>query len=158
MSKSPRTTHERMIGVRPQTRERWCLDVRGHVQGVGFRPFVQRLATRFALAGSVHNAGAAVRIEAEGTPASLTAFVDALSRETPTRALRITQATLPPRGDAGFTIRASDGADMRDLPPDVATCADCLRDLRDATTCMNCSRGCIGTWLYCTVTTTTSTT
>jgi hydrogenase maturation protein HypF len=133
MSKSPRTTHERMTGVRPQARERWCLDVRGHVQGVGFRPFVQRLATRFALAGSVHNAGAAVRIEAEGTPASLTAFVDALSREAPTRALRITQATLPPRGDARFVIRASDGADMRDLPPDVATCADCLRDLRDAT-------------------------
>ncbi len=122
-----------MTGGGAEARERWRLDLRGRVQGVGFRPFAQRLATRFGLAGSVHNAGAAVRIEAEGTPERLAAFVDALGREAPTRDLRITRELLPPRGEAGFGIHASRGADMRDLPPDIATCADCLRELRDPT-------------------------
>jgi hydrogenase maturation protein HypF len=133
MSKSPRTTHERMTSKGADARERWRLELRGRVQGVGFRPFAQRLATRFGLAGSVHNAGAAVSIEAEGPPTSLAAFADALAREAPTRDLRITRNRLPPRGEAGFAILASCGADMRDLPPDIATCADCLRELRDAT-------------------------
>ena len=115
----------------PEARERWRLDLRGRVQGVGFRPFAQRLAARFGLAGNVHNAGSAVRIEAEGMPASLAAFVDALAREAPTRELRITREQLPLRGEAGFEIHTSKGADMRDLPPDIATCADCLRELRD---------------------------
>jgi len=121
-----------MSGTGAEARERWRLDLRGRVQGVGFRPFTQRLATRFGLAGSVHNAGATVRIEAEGAPASLAAFVDALTREAPTRELRIMRERLPVRGEAGFGIAASQGADMRDLPVDIATCADCLRELRDA--------------------------
>ena len=122
-----------MGGAGVDARERWRLDLRGRVQGVGFRPFTQRLATRFGLAGSVRNAGASVRIEAEGRPAVLAAFVDALAREAPTRELRITRGQLPVRGAAGFAIHPSTGADMRDLPPDIATCADCLRELRDAT-------------------------
>jgi len=114
-----------------QRRERWRLELRGRVQGVGFRPFVQRLATRFELAGSVHNAGAALRIDAEGRAENLDAFLQALTREAPTRELRVTRHSVAPRGDATFVIAESTGAGMRDLPPDLATCADCLRDLRD---------------------------
>jgi hydrogenase maturation protein HypF len=108
--------------------------VRGVVQGVGFRPFVFALAARHGLAGFVLNDGEGVIAEAEGSPADLDAFAAALSAEAPplARVESVTSEPLPPHGDSRFEIAASVGAGgAAAIPPDVATCADCLRELFD---------------------------
>ncbi|GIH80079.1 hypothetical protein Plo01_65080 [Planobispora longispora] len=63
-----------------QSMQTWRIEVRGVVQGVGFRPFVHRLATRIGLRGHVRNAGGQVTITVTGTRADLEAFDDALGR------------------------------------------------------------------------------
>lgn len=114
--------------------ERRRLRVRGVVQGVGFRPFVHRLATRQGLAGYVLNDGDGVVVEVEGPSAELDAFAAALRTEAPSLARldELTACTVPPLGAATFEIRQSaptGGAAL--VPPDVATCDDCLRELFD---------------------------
>ncbi len=113
------------------------LVVRGVVQGVGFRPFVATLARRHGLAGLVRNVSGAVVIEAEGPDHALAAFRMALPREAPALALveTIDEAELAAIGDTSFVIEASATADGRrtSIPPDVATCDACLRELRDPT-------------------------
>lgn len=112
--------------------------VRGTVQGVGFRPYVHRLATGLALSGHVLNTGDGVLIEAEGPAASVAEFCDRLPREAPPAAaitavgvedLQVVGAQEP------FTIRSSEQQDTGGirtlLPPDTATCPDCLRELGD---------------------------
>jgi hydrogenase maturation protein HypF len=114
--------------------ERRLLHVHGTVQGVGFRPFVQRLATRLGLAGFVRNDGEGVEIEVEGDPAALDGFSAALVAEAPALASidRVTTLPLPPLGSPGFEIRASLAAfGTAPIPPDSATCDDCLRELLD---------------------------
>jgi hydrogenase maturation protein HypF len=114
--------------------ERRRLRVRGVVQGVGFRPFVFRLATAHGLGGYVLNDGAGVVIEAEGEPCALDAFAAALRDEAPSLAVvaSVTAEPLEPRGDRGFAIRASPrGAGTALIPADVATCDACLAELRD---------------------------
>ena len=114
---------------------RWQVLARGIVQGVGFRPFVFGLAQRLGLAGFVRNDSAGVTIEIEGPPGDLERFVAALRAEAPplARIEALEHAPLPPRGDRGFTIVASAAAATRRtlIAPDSATCADCLRELRD---------------------------
>ncbi len=115
-------------------RARRRLRVRGIVQGVGFRPFVHRLATARGLGGYVLNDGDGVVLEVEGDDAALDAFVDALRTQAPplARIDSVTCAPSTPSGDAGFTIRASEATGSSALvPPDIATCADCLRELFD---------------------------
>ncbi|MCS0604864.1 carbamoyltransferase HypF [Streptomyces sp. LP11] len=111
------------------------LTVRGTVQGVGFRPHVHRLAAGRLLAGFVGNTGDGVVIEVEGPAAEVAGFCDRLARETPPLAAvtGIVGEDLPATGDTGpFTIRPSERATGRtQLPPDTATCADCLRELSD---------------------------
>jgi hydrogenase maturation protein HypF len=116
------------------TRERRRFRVRGVVQGVGFRPFVYGLAGRNGLGGFVLNDGEGVVIEAEGDPASLDAFAASLQEEAPplARVEALTAESLQPRGDERFEIvasRASRGSAV--VPPDVATCDECLRELFD---------------------------
>ncbi|MEI7609260.1 MAG: acylphosphatase, partial [Rhodospirillaceae bacterium] len=117
---------------RGATRElrRLRVRVRGRVQGVGFRPFVYGLAARFGLAGWVLNDGDGVLVEIEGPEVATTSFVAALTAEAPPSARidAVTSALLPPEGDAGFAIRPSDRsrAIATAIPPDVATCPDCL--------------------------------
>jgi len=115
--------------------ERWLVRVRGIVQGVGFRPFIHRLAGRHALAGSVLNYAGGVDIEIEGTAASLQAFVDDLRREKPPISVieQVTTSQLDPVGDTSFRILPSrDGASGPILvSPDVAICPECERELRD---------------------------
>jgi hydrogenase maturation protein HypF len=121
--------------IAPQaTRERRRFEVRGVVQGVGFRPFVHGLAERYGLVGFVLNDGRGVVIEAEGDPAALRDFAAALEAEPPSlaRIESLAQTALRPRGECGFTIAASATGERTALiPPDVATCDDCLRELFD---------------------------
>ncbi|MFF7769792.1 carbamoyltransferase HypF [Streptomyces massasporeus] len=109
--------------------------VRGTVQGVGFRPFVHRLATDLALAGFVSNTANGVLIEVEGPPDGVADFCDRLAEEPPPLATvtGVGFEDLPATGaDSSFGIRSTDyspGSTL--LPPDTATCPDCLRELRD---------------------------
>lgn len=127
------------------------LDITGVVQGVGFRPAVARIAAEFGLAGWVYNDAGSVHCEFEGPPADVDAAVAAL-RDRPPPMARIDSmrvAAADPCGGAGFDIVESRaGDDSRTLvPPDIAACADCLREMRDPAdrryghafiTCTNC--------------------
>jgi hydrogenase maturation protein HypF len=118
-------------------RRRHEILVRGVVQGVGFRPFVYRLAHEEGLAGSIGNDTDGVTIEAEGAVERLHAFVERLRAETPplARIDSITVRELVATGEVGFRIVASEvlGPVSTGIPADAATCADCLRELLDPT-------------------------
>ncbi len=111
------------------------LIVRGVVQGVGFRPFVAGLARRLGLGGVVRNVSGAVVVEVEGPEDALDAFAVALPRERPPLAAieAVETAAIAPVGETAFVIDASASAEGRrtSIPPDVATCEACLRELRD---------------------------
>ncbi len=115
--------------------KRMRICIAGIVQGVGFRPFVYRLARWYELTGWVLNDAAGVVIEAEGDPAGLAAFVAALENEAPAAAVisAVTVTPLPLSGDREFVIRPSRGsaAPATLISPDVATCPDCRRELVD---------------------------
>ena len=127
------------------------LDITGVVQGVGFRPAVARIAGEFGLSGWVYNDAGSVHCEFEGPPADVDAAVDALRRRPPPMARIDTVGVteVEPSGADGFAIVDSQDADgSRTLvPPDIAACADCLREMRDPAdrrhghpfiTCTNC--------------------
>lgn len=107
--------------------------VAGAVQGVGFRPYVYRLAVGLGLAGCVRNAPAGAEIEAEGSEAAIAALLDGLrAAPAPARVERVECAWLAPLGARGFVVAASDEAPGTALPlPDLAPCAECLAELRD---------------------------
>ena len=112
------------------------VDIEGIVQGVGFRPFVYRLAHRCCLTGWVRNTPAGVELEAQGKEASLNRFLQSLEKEAPPLAvvteLRMEQVAL--QREDGFTIVASGhGASLAQISPDCDVCPDCLRELFDPT-------------------------
>ena len=111
------------------------LSVTGRVQGVGFRPFVWRLATREGIAGWVRNAGGRVDIHAEGPAEALDRFAAALIAAAPPLARPKAGPVAPaaPTGARDFAIRASDaGAGVQaHIPPDLFTCDDCLAEMAD---------------------------
>ncbi|MDC4206028.1 MAG: carbamoyltransferase HypF [Candidatus Manganitrophus sp.] len=115
--------------------ERRRIQLRGLLQGVGFRPFVFRLATDLGLSGAVWNGPAGVTIEIEGARPNLETFLLRIERERPVHTVidRIDSTLLDPIGEARFEIRESDRAGIREtsVPPDLATCADCLRETLD---------------------------
>ncbi|TMR93624.1 carbamoyltransferase HypF [Nonomuraea basaltis] len=114
----------------------WRIEVHGIVQGVGFRPFVHRLATAVGIRGHVRNAGGHVIISASGSPACLEEFVSGLTTMRP-EAARIRDVVVTPgtldQEAVGFKIVESQAVPgpAREIPPDLATCADCLRELFD---------------------------
>lgn len=116
-------------------RERLRLAVRGAVQGVGFRPFVYRLATSLDLAGWVLNAPDGVIVEVEGTRDRLTRFRAQLSADPPPHALilSVEPSWLDSIGYDTFEIRKSrDEGDAAALVlPDLATCEACRAELFD---------------------------
>jgi hydrogenase maturation protein HypF len=117
-----------------QVVERRRIRARGVVQGVGFRPFVHRLATRDGLGGCVWNDGDGVVVEVEGPAAALDEFERALLAEAPplARIDAVTGERIAPRGERAFAVVPSHGGGGSALvPPDVATCDDCLRELFD---------------------------
>lgn len=114
---------------------RKAIEVSGIVQGVGFRPCVYRLASELCLSGTVTNTAAGVTIEVQGAREQVEEFVSRLPCELPPLA-RVTQLEareIPCAPEDGFRILPSRaGEDRRALiPPDVAVCADCLRELFD---------------------------
>jgi len=109
--------------------------VRGIVQGVGFRPFVYRLAQEQRLAGWVLNSTQGVVIEVEGERDRIDCFLAELSASPPPQALieRVETNLLPPIGYSSFVIEASrEGNEFVLISPDICICADCLRELRDS--------------------------
>ncbi len=109
--------------------------VRGVVQGVGFRPFVYRIAHELGLDGWVVNSSRGVIVECEGSIDELRAFERALVKEAPplARIDSVARDGLELRGFSGFEIRASeaDEDEMTLICPDVAVCSDCLAELLD---------------------------
>lgn len=106
----------------------------GTVQGVGFRPFVHTLAHKHRLGGFVRNDGDVVVIEVEGSATGLDAFTVALKRDAPALANveNVQSQSVDPIGEREFTITLSRGAGRSNLiPPDIATCDDCLAELFD---------------------------
>src|SRR5215218_9025119 len=115
--------------------ERRRLRVTGTVQGVGFRPFVYRLAADLGLAGWVGNDSLGVVLEAEGPPPALDELARRLADEAPplARVTSVAAEPVPRSGGSGFTIVDSRvaGAPAVAVPVDVATCADCVGELSD---------------------------
>src|SRR5665213_1727814 len=114
------------------------LEIRGTVQGVGFRPFVHRLATELGLLGSVRNTGGHVVVDVVGSDDVLEEFCRRLVDDAPPLAevTDVEEWPLTTQLEVGpaFQVAMSDAAaaeTMSDLPPDVATCDDCLRELYD---------------------------
>jgi hydrogenase maturation protein HypF len=109
--------------------------VRGVVQGVGFRPFVYRLAMEEGLAGFIGNDTDGVTIEVEGPASRVDAFERRVRTEAPplARIDDVVMRELPVAGEAGFRIVASEvlGRVSTGIPADAATCGDCLRELLD---------------------------
>jgi len=107
--------------------------IRGVVQGVGFRPFVYRLANEEHLAGYIGNDTEGVLIEIEGSIASIDAFLGRLRFEAPplSRIDSVAVEETKPTGDTDFRITASEvlGRVSTGIPADAATCPDCLREL-----------------------------
>ncbi len=116
-------------------RSRMRLRVQGVVQGVGFRPFVYRLATEEQLSGFVRNDAAGVEIEIEGDGQSLARFHAQLRHNPPLLAQIETIDSTPLRaiGEQGFRIVESDqrSRGATDIPADSATCPNCLSELFD---------------------------
>jgi hydrogenase maturation protein HypF len=112
---------------------RFGVRVRGAVQGVGFRPFVYRLASELALSGWVRNDGAGVIIEVQGAATEVERFVQRLSKDAP-RLARVAsvetceQSLRPPT--TGFAIVESKGGSVTTtVAADAAVCEDCLSEL-----------------------------
>ena len=121
------------------TRRRCRVEVAGIVQGVGFRPFVHRLATRHRLDGWVRNTSGRVDIELDGADADVAAFLADLKAEAPplSRIDKVSTADVDVAEtdaiDEGFRILESLSTDggRRPVPADVAMCAACERELFD---------------------------
>ena len=111
------------------------ITIGGRVQGVGFRPYVYRLAHRHDITGWVRNVNGAVEIHAEGTPAQLQRFNEALLSEAPPLSAPgpLAVAACQPEHAEAFSIRVSTASSSAaiHLPPDGFVCADCLAELHD---------------------------
>lgn len=106
----------------------------GIVQGVGFRPFVSRIADRFGIKGSVSNKGSYVEVHAQGTDKALQAFLTALENEPPERStiLKIDVNETDEKAAVSFEIIESE-KEAGDIfvSPDIATCDKCKQELFD---------------------------
>jgi len=127
------------------------IKVNGVVQGVGFRPFVYRIAHEHGVTGWVRNTSGNVEIVVEGKESAVYKFVAALKAEAPplARIDHIDVASCSPHGYTGFEIRESLSAagEYQLVSPDIATCSDCRREIFDPddrryrypfTNCTNC--------------------
>jgi hydrogenase maturation protein HypF len=135
-------------GLSPAARLK--MTIRGAVQGVGFRPFVYRLAAELELNGWVNNTAQGVFLEVEGAREQLDQFLMRVEREKPAISFiqSLESSFADPVGYEGFEIRKSEGGEKTALVlPDIATCPECLREIFEAgnrrhgypfTNCTNC--------------------
>jgi hydrogenase maturation protein HypF len=127
------------------------IKIEGAVQGVGFRPFVYRLATELGLKGWVNNSASGVEMELEGESELLDQFKERLPVEKPSLAFidKIDYADSTYHGYSDFTITHSDQTGRKQvlMLPDIAICPDCLKEIFDPsnrryrypfTNCTNC--------------------
>ena len=118
-------------------KKRLRIAIRGLVQGVGFRPFIYRLATEMALPGWVNNTAQGVFIEVEGAEAELQSFLRRISAEKPAISSihSLESSYLDAVGFTEFEIRHSEssGATTAFVLPDITICPDCLRETLDPT-------------------------
>lgn len=135
----------------PASPHRFAITVRGVVQGVGFRPFVYQTAHAFGLTGWVRNEADGVQIEAQGNESVLHEFIETLRNAHPPQS-QITAVAfhdVPLREETDFQIVLSigDATPGPTIPADLATCAECLAEIRDPsqrrygypfTNCTNC--------------------
>ena len=127
------------------------IEIHGIVQGVGFRPYIYRLAHRFHLTGRIHNSESGVSIEVQGLREDTNAFLHALPLEAPPLArldeIQILELALAEESE--FVIRESTRSDSANtlISPDIATCEDCVLEMLDSadrryrypfTNCTNC--------------------
>lgn len=107
--------------------------VTGVVQGVGFRPFVYRLAGQHNLAGVVRNTAGSVEIDVEGSPEAIEGFLSALRTQAPelARVDSVAMVSADPLGRTGFAIVSSESsaAVSACIPADTATCEDCSHEI-----------------------------
>lgn len=112
--------------------KRYFITLTGIVQGVGFRPFVYRTATRLGLNGWVENQGSRVLVDVEGSEEGVHSFALALQRESPENA-QIAEVRMSPQpffGYPDFSIRTSvsERNTANFLPADIAVCEDCIKE------------------------------
>jgi hydrogenase maturation protein HypF len=112
------------------------ITLKGLLQGIGFRPFVYRLATLYQQAGWVANDTTYVVIEIEGEPAQQALFLSALQTQVPGcgHISEISQQPLPPLHETTFQLKASlslDETKSAFVCPDIAVCASCVAELFD---------------------------
>lgn len=116
-------------------RQRLLYRINGIVQGVGFRPYVYRLARELKLTGSVRNDSMGVEIQVEGEQRALNIFRDRLPNEIPVaaRITKIKAVMIASREDHDFVIVESESGSGANtcISPDIAVCADCLREMRN---------------------------
>jgi hydrogenase maturation protein HypF len=127
-----------MITAQPQSALqilRHRITVRGQVQGVGFRPFIYRLAHEQGLSGWVCNSGAGVEIEVQGPAGRVQDFASCIRHAAPPLAhiAAIEQTTVPiaTRPEAFFIAASRAGAAQTAIVPDAAVCGECLGELFD---------------------------
>jgi len=133
--------------------KRYSYQIRGQVQGVGFRPFVYKLATSLDLIGFIQNDNAGVFIEIEGEDNKLKEFEDKLKCDLPLLAKinKKTRKKIEPLYKGQFEIIDTDHLDIStskiaSVPPDIAICNECKLDINKtikyknyfATNCTNC--------------------
>ena len=115
--------------------KRMQISARGLVQGVGFRPFIYNLATKFSLAGFVQNDTNGVLIDVEGRDDSINEFLECLIKSPPPHVVieDIHYMTFPPRGYKDFIIEKSAIKDGKAtiVSADISTCQECLKELFD---------------------------
>jgi hydrogenase maturation protein HypF len=139
------------VTARQRAIRRVRVRVRGTVQGVGFRPYVYRLAGELGLSGFVLNDAHGVLLEVEGSAGAVEAFLSRLEPDAPPLAVveQVSTEARAPMGADGFAIRHSPQGGVADAPvtPDSATCSACLAELFDPgdrrhrypfTNCTNC--------------------
>ncbi len=116
--------------------QRMRIAIRGAVQGVGFRPFVYRLASEMMLPGWVLNSPQGVFIEVEGRKSDLDLFLLRLQSEKPIPSFiqSLEFSFLDPLHFRGFEIRSSElsGSKSALILPDIATCGQCLSEIFDS--------------------------
>jgi hydrogenase maturation protein HypF len=112
----------------------------GIVQGVGFRPFVAKVAQRLSMNGEVLNLGGLVQLTLTDTKPRIEAFLDALKREKPgpSEIVHISRSVIPTMDFSGFTIRSSEDATLSDedavmIPADLSICPECLKEMNTPT-------------------------